>query len=81
MDVDIKFKDYLVSKKIDSAKFKTAEPKLFEELDCIFMQMNPDSFTAQKLFLINPLRRKYQLEVDEKAVPVKPKKMFKPKLK
>lgn len=57
----MEFKEYLEGKNIDSKAFKLAEPKLWQELNIIFMQMHPKSFTAQKLFLINGIRRKYQL--------------------
>jgi len=48
--------------------------------------MHPNSFTAQKLFLINPIRRAFPLkeELPEKAVPTaaaRPKVMMRPKPK
>ena len=58
---------YLTSKKIDSAKFKKAEPQLWQSWSDEFEQMHPNSFTVQKLNLINPIRRKYPL----KALPEK----------
>lgn len=54
------FAEYLLSKKIDEKKFQAAEPQRFEEWKHLFEQMHPESFTAQKKFLINPIRRKYQ---------------------
>lgn len=60
------FEAYLVSKKIDSNAFKTAEPVVWNAWNAEFKVMHPNSFTAQKLYLINPVRRKYQL----KQVPV-----------
>ena len=56
------FEAYLISKKIDPANFQTREPVLFNEWQLSFEQTHPDSFTAQKKFLINPLRRKYLLK-------------------
>jgi hypothetical protein len=56
------FEEYLTSKKINSDAFKTAEPLLWQEWNGLFSQMSPASFTAQKLYLINPIRRKYQLK-------------------
>lgn len=53
------FGDYLTRKKIDPLNFKRNEPQLYEEFKFIFDQVHPDSFTAQKLFLINKIRRKY----------------------
>jgi len=69
------FTDYLISKKIDQEAFQKAEPVLFEIWKTEFEQMHPNSFTAQKLYLINPLRRKYTLplQVIEKPKPVERK--------
>lgn len=75
------FNTYLVSKKIDPAKFKQAEGDTYQKLETAFLQSHPDSFTAQKLFLINPIRRKYLLEDKTTEAPSKPKMMFKPKMK
>jgi hypothetical protein len=66
MTMDAGFETYLMSKKIDSQAFRKAEPELWESWKKEFEQMHPNSFTVQKLNLINPIRRKYQL----KAVPV-----------
>jgi hypothetical protein len=55
------FEAYLSSKRIDSAAFRSAEPELWESWKNEFEQMHPNSFTVQKLNLINPVRRKYQL--------------------
>jgi hypothetical protein len=57
----VDFKAYLTSKKIDPDAFQSAEPGLWESLRAEFEQMSPASFTMQKLFLINPIRRKYRL--------------------
>ena len=57
------FEQYLEQKNIDSEKFLWENPELFQELKVIFNQMSSESFTAQKKFLINPLRRKYQLKL------------------
>jgi hypothetical protein len=57
---------YLISKKIDSSAFQQAEPEVWKAWNYEFEQMHPNSFTLQKLNLINPIRRKYPL----KAVPV-----------
>jgi len=54
---------YLTSKKIDAAKFRKAEPELWAEWNTEFEQMHPESFTMQKLNLINPIRRKYTLHI------------------
>lgn len=61
------FEEYLISKKIDSQAFRAAEPALWNEWNGLFEAMSPASFTAQKLYLINPLRRKYAMKVVEVA--------------
>ncbi|MCV9388007.1 hypothetical protein [Reichenbachiella ulvae] len=80
MENEMSFEEYLISKKIDSSKFKLGDAQQYSELKAEFEQMNPNSFTQQKLFIINPLRRKYQLTESDQAVKAKPKKMFKPKI-
>ncbi len=55
------FEEYLTQKKINAQAFQQGEPERFEEWKQLFDQIHPDSFTAQKKFLINPLRRKYSL--------------------
>lgn len=68
------FEEYLISKKIDSAAFQAHEPTVWESWKEEFAQLHPNSFTAQKLYLINPIRRKYQL----KFVPPIPEKKEQP---
>ena len=58
------FEEYLVSKKIDSDAFKKAEESLWLSWKDEFEQIHPNSFTIQKLNLINPIRRKYQLKIE-----------------
>ena len=53
------FEEYLTKKKIDSAEFHQAKPALWEEWKNLFEQVHPDSFTHQKLFLINNIRREF----------------------
>jgi hypothetical protein len=79
------FEDYLISKKIDSASFAREEHALFEEWKNLFGQLSPESFTSQKLYLINPLRRKYLLKEvasEKKSEVHKPtsKPIIKPKI-
>lgn len=62
MDTELSFEDYLKSKKIDQKAFESAEPERFQEWKELFTQVHPDSFTLQKKFLLNPIRRKYQLQ-------------------
>jgi hypothetical protein len=56
------FEEYLITKKIDETTFRRAEPDLYESWRMEFEHVHPNSFTAQKLYLINPLRRKYLLK-------------------
>jgi len=66
-DFLITFEEYLVQKKIDPIKFKEAEQGKYKEFEHIFSQVHPNSFTVQKLNLINFIRRQYPLkEVDSK---------------
>ena len=62
------FEAYLHSKRIDSAQFRKHEPDLWEAWQHEFVQVHPASFTSQKLYLINPIRRKYHYNVE----PTKP---------
>jgi len=85
----VTFEDFLRSKKIDSTALKMGEPSLWSEWSFLFEEMNVASFTAQKLYLINPLRRKYLLKetipthttgTPEILRPVAKKPVFKPKI-
>ena len=57
----MEFEEYLKQKKIDAAAFKNADNIRFQEWSDLFKTMHPDSFTAQKKFLINDIRRRYLL--------------------
>jgi hypothetical protein len=59
--LQMSFEEYLVSKKIDSASFAKSEPILFQEWKDLFEQLSQKSFTSQKLYLINPIRRRFLL--------------------
>jgi hypothetical protein len=69
----MKLEAYLISKKIDPVIFHDNEPALWKSWEHELEDMHPASFTAQKLYLINPIRRKYPLKSEpaslEKAVP------------
>lgn len=71
------FEEYLVMKKIDSAAFKAAEPTMWQEWQILFDQVSEKSFTSQKLYQINPTRRKYQLKESSPA-PAQPASVPKP---
>jgi len=58
---------YLKAKRIDPNAFKAAQPARFAEWVDLFAQMHPDSFTQQKLFLINGIRRTFPLPESEVA--------------
>ncbi len=81
------FEEYLIQKKISSDLFAKGDPVRFGEFQKLFDQMHPNSFTAQKLFLINEIRRKFP--IGKEATPsgdtikkVKPRpKMIIPKKK
>lgn len=55
------FEEYLVSKKINAVDFQTSDLAQYNEWLRLFLLMNPESFTVQKKFLLNKLRRKYLL--------------------
>mgnify|MGYP003691107047 FL=1 len=55
------FIEYLENKRIDPSAFEKEDSTLFFVWKSEFVQMHPKSFTAQKLYLINNLRRKYLL--------------------
>ncbi|MCC5919834.1 MAG: hypothetical protein LAT68_02985 [Cyclobacteriaceae bacterium] len=73
-------KDWLISKKIDPDRFKKSDPDRFATWEKEFEQMHPKSFTAQNLFLINPIRRNYPIKIDGEAKKVV-KKTVKPIIK
>jgi hypothetical protein len=79
------YEEYLTGKKIDSAAFKAAEPARWKEWQDLFGQISEQSFTAQKLYLINPTRRKYHLKssvpaTDQPAASRPGKPVIKPKM-
>lgn len=57
----MEFDEYLTQKKIDATAFKTNEPDKYSEWKELFEAVSPESFTAQKKFLMNPMRRRYLL--------------------
>jgi hypothetical protein len=60
------WEEYCISKKIDSEAFRVEETILWTELKTIFEQVHPNSFTEQKKFLINDIRRKYRMKEEVK---------------
>ncbi len=53
------FEEYLAKKKIDALSFQAAQPDRFADWKRLFEQMSEASFTSQKLYLVNPLRRQF----------------------
>lgn len=76
--------EYLHQKKIDAAALKSAEPKRFEEWETVWKEVHPNSFTSQKLYLINRIRRKYPWTGPTGAsatpAPARNKPVIKPKM-
>ncbi len=77
----MEFSAYLLAKKINEQVFAQNDNSRYQEFKNLFQQVHPDSFTSQKLFIINQIRRKYPLtitsnevveEVKSKAKPAKP---------
>lgn len=65
----VTFSEYLINKKIDELSFKDSDHDRYVELKDLFEQIHPNSFTSQKLFLINEIRRSNPLKTaDIKAV-------------
>lgn len=55
------FEEYLLLKKIDADAYKMSAASQYAHFETEFLQMHPKSFTDQKLFLINDLRRTHPL--------------------
>jgi hypothetical protein len=65
------FETYCKSKRINPEAFLKQEPTEYSYLKNYFEQVHPDSFTAQKLFAINKLRRKYLKDYSEEFASLK----------
>lgn len=57
----MEFETYLIQKKIDGKAFLENEPDLYKNWEKLFEGVHPESFTVQKKFQINIIRRKYLL--------------------
>jgi hypothetical protein len=62
IDTELSFLDYLISKKIDAIAFQKENAAMFNEWKLLFESVHPDSFTTQKKYLLNPIRRKHLLK-------------------
>ena len=71
----------MIDKKIDSVAFKKGDAELWNDFKNQFEQMHPKSFTAQKLFLLNNVRRKYLLKETEVVTSTEVKKVTRPVIK
>jgi hypothetical protein len=56
------WEEYCLSKKIDCGLFQKSDPEKWLELKGVFEQIHPNSFTEQKKFIINDIRRRYLLK-------------------
>ena len=56
------FEEYLHKKNIDSSAFAAAEAATWAAWKALYEQVHPQSFETQKKFLLNKIRRKYQLK-------------------
>ncbi|QRR03540.1 hypothetical protein [Dyadobacter sandarakinus] len=57
----MEFSEYLIQKKISPQLFREGDPARYREWSDLFETMHPESFTAQKKFLVNEIRRRYHL--------------------
>jgi hypothetical protein len=71
------FEEYCITKKIDPVRFQSHDTVLWDSLKSLFDQVHPKSFTQQKLFIINNLRRTYLIPTV--AIPKTPKTPLAPK--
>lgn len=55
------FSEYLLQKKIDENAFRLNDPLRYSEWQTLFDQVHPESFTLQKKFYINDIRRRFSL--------------------
>lgn len=62
------FEEFLIIKKIDKEAFRQHESERFAEWQKEFDSIHPASFTSQRLYLINPIRRKYPLKNESKPL-------------
>ena len=56
------FDEYLVAKKIDREAFMKDMPEQFSEWQSAFELQHIESFTSQRKFSLNKIRRKYLLK-------------------
>jgi hypothetical protein len=64
----MEFEAYLLSKKIDANSFENNEKVLFHFWKKEFELMHESSFTDQRKFEINKIRRKFKLDLATNSV-------------
>lgn len=64
------FEEYCIKKKIDPENFRKNEPDKWSSFSRIFDQVSENSFTQQKKFLLNDLRKSYPYIEKEKEIGV-----------
>lgn len=69
----MEFEKYLLDKNIDWEAFRRNEPDKWQSFKTLFKAVHPNSFTVQKKFLLNDLRRLYHFKVAEPIKSVEPK--------
>lgn len=74
------FEEYCVKKKIDPETFRKHDFLKWQELEQVFLQVSEESFTQQKKFLINDLRRRFPYK-EIISQPTKTSSAVKPKIK
>lgn len=57
----MEFREYLRQKKINNVSFLQGDAPRYLEWQQLFEQLHPDSFTAQKKFWINKIRKLYPI--------------------
>ena len=82
--MEMEWGNYLEQKKINADAYRQGNPEQYQEFKEIFYQVSPNSFTSQKLFLLNRIRRQYpliQVEAAKSAAKPAARPVFKPKTK
>lgn len=59
------FSEYLVSKNIDEVSFASQDAQTYSIWKSMFGQVHAASFTEQKKFKINQIRRKFLLKIEK----------------
>lgn len=68
----MEFEEYCRLKKIDSKSFEQAEPRIYADMKSMFSTTHIESFTIQKKFIINNLRRRFKPFIEVVTETAKP---------